>query len=116
MKAKSLFSVSKPKVAEPDADTKKIAELIKRRRRQILVHSCLYYELNQSIISDAQWSEWALELENLQKKYPDIAAKVEFSKEFKDFDHSTGANLRDAYNQPNIVSLAIRLLHDDMRV
>lgn len=52
----------------------RIAELITRLRRQILVHSVIYYRLNTNVISDAQWSEWAVELENLQKQYPEIAA------------------------------------------
>ena len=70
-----------------------IATLITRRRRQILVHSIIYYRLNDNIISDQQWSEWALELENLQTRYPDIASECPLADAFKDFDHSTGENL-----------------------
>ena len=47
-----------------------IVSLIERRRRQLLVHSYIYYELNDSIISDDTWSKWAVELEELQRKYP----------------------------------------------
>lgn len=71
----------------------KIAELIKRRRLQILIHSCIYYEFNQNLVTDTQWSTWALELEQLQNKYPDIAKQVIWADAFKDFDHSTGYNL-----------------------
>ena len=70
-----------------------IAKLITRRRRQILVHSVIYYRLNDNIISDQQWSEWALELENLQTQYPDIASECPLADAFKGFDHSTGENL-----------------------
>ena len=70
-----------------------IAKLITRRRRQILVHSVIYYRLNDNIISDQQWSEWALELENLQTQHPDIASECPLADAFKDFDHSTGENL-----------------------
>lgn len=70
-----------------------ILELITRRRRQILVHSIIYYELNDNLISDSQWSEWAVELEELQAKYPDISAKAPLADEFYGFDHSTGQNL-----------------------
>ncbi len=101
MKANALFSL-KPK---PD-----ISGLIKRRRRQLLVHSYIYYELNQNIISDDQWSKWALELEKLQAEHPELASKVEFADIFKNFDHSTGQNLRSAYMQPNIMDIAMRLL------
>lgn len=34
----------------------KIKELISRRRRQILVHSVIYYKLNENLIDDATWS------------------------------------------------------------
>ena len=70
-----------------------IAKLITRRRRQILVHSIIYYRLNDNIISDQQWSEWALELENLQTQYPDIASESPLAAAFEDFDHPTGENL-----------------------
>lgn len=69
---------------------KDVAELLNRRRRQILVHSIIYYKMDDNLISDSAWSAWATELEELQKKYPDIAAKVPYAEEFKDFDHSTG--------------------------
>ena len=49
--------------------------------------------MDDNLISDSTWSAWATELEELQKKYPDIAAKVPYAEEFKDFDHSTGMNL-----------------------
>lgn len=72
---------------------KSIAELLNRRRRQILVHSVIYYKMNDNLISDTTWSVWATELEELQAKYPGIAAKVPYAKEFEGFDHSTGMNL-----------------------
>ena len=84
-----------------------IAKLITRRRRQILVHSVIYYRLNDNIISDQQWSEWALELENLQKEYPKLAEQVPYHDIFRDFDHSTGSNLPDS---PCMVAKAQYLL------
>ena len=70
-----------------------IAELIKRRRLQLLIHSCIYYEYNTNLVSDNQWATWAIELEELQAKYPKIAEQVIWDEAFKDFDHSTGYNL-----------------------
>lgn len=70
-----------------------IAELITRRRRQVLVHSVIYYRMNDNLISDSQWSAWALELENLQRDYPNIAKTCVYADEFKNFDHSSGYNL-----------------------
>lgn len=70
-----------------------IRELITRRRRQVLVHSIIYYELDDCIVADSQWADWALELERLQAEYPDIAAECPYAEEFKNFEHSTGHNL-----------------------
>ncbi len=72
---------------------------IKQRRRQVLVHSYIYYVMNDNIISDDTWSKWAEELEQLQKDYPAESAEVEMYDEFKNFDHSTGANL--VYDTPS---------------
>lgn len=85
-----------------------IAELITRRRRQILVHSIIYYEMDDCLISDPQWAQWAIELENLQKQYPQIAKNCIYAEEFKDFDHSTGYNL--PLNDPWGVNKARQLL------
>ncbi len=74
-------------------DSAKIKELILRRRRQILVHSVIYYRYNENLISDHTWTKWAVELEALQKKYPKEAESTPWNREFKDFDHSTGYNL-----------------------
>lgn len=74
-------------------EKEQIAELIKRRRLQLLIHSCIYYEYNTNLVSDNQWATWAIELEELQTKYPKIAEQVIWAEAFKDFDHSTGYNL-----------------------
>lgn len=70
-----------------------IAELIQQRRLQLLVHSCIYYELNNNIVSDKQWDDWARELVTLQKHYPNIAKEVMWHDAFEDWDASTGAFL-----------------------
>ena len=70
-----------------------IRELINCRRRQVLVHSVIYYKLNANLIDDTTWSKWALELEELQNQYPKIAAECHLAKEFENFDHSTGMSL-----------------------
>lgn len=72
---------------------KEISALIYRRRQQVLVHSVLYYRMNKNLIDDATWSKWALELEELQDKYPEISANTPLYDEFKHFDHSTGSDL-----------------------
>ena len=70
-----------------------IAELIQRRRLQLLVHSCIYYAYNENLVTDDTWAKWGLELEELQAQYPEIANKVRWAEAFKGFDHSTGYNL-----------------------
>lgn len=38
-----------------------VRELIQRRRLQLLIHSCIYYEYNESLVTDEQWKNWAVE-------------------------------------------------------
>lgn len=68
-------------------------ELINRRRRQIAVHSVIYYKFDENIISDYDFDKWSRELADLQVAYPEIAKKAVFSEEFADFDGSTGCHL-----------------------
>lgn len=70
-----------------------IVEKIQQRRLQILVHSCIYYEYNTNIISDAKWNQWSKELVELQKEYPNEASKALRFEDFKNFDGSTGFDL-----------------------
>lgn len=70
-----------------------IADRIQKLRLCILVHSCLYYELNTNVISDKDWDVWAKELVQLQYDYPEISKKVCRYEDFKDWDASTGAFL-----------------------
>lgn len=85
-----------------------IYELINRRRRQILVHSVIYYQMNDNLIADSTWSKWAVELDQLQKQYPEIASKVPYAEAFKDFDPSSGFNL--PLDDPWAVNTARRLI------
>lgn len=72
------------------ANVEWVKERIEYLRKKLLVHSIIYYRLNESLIPDKKWTEWALELEQLTKEYPQNAFLAEG---FKDFDHSTGYNL-----------------------
>lgn len=85
-----------------------IAELITRRRRQILVHSAIYYRMNENIIPDYKYDEWSLELAELQRDYPDIAKECPYAVGFANFDGSSGYDLQ--YHTPEIVSKANQLL------
>jgi hypothetical protein len=86
-----------------------IAELITRRRRQILVHSVIYYRWNDNVIDDHTFDLWSKELAELQEKYPDIAAECEWHEAFADFDGSTGAFL--PLHDPDALNMAGRVLN-----
>ena len=70
------------------------AELIHRRRRQVLIHSILYYSMDSPVIKDLEFDEIAKDLARLQKNNPEAASLVEYHKEaFKDFNGETGYHL-----------------------
>lgn len=85
-----------------------VATLIKRRRLQILVHSCIYYRMNRNLIDDHTFDLWSKELVQLQLEHPDISKRVELFDQFKDFDGSSGYDLE--YDHPNIIGLAQHLV------
>ena len=66
---------------------------IRQRRAQMLIHSCIYYELNDNIVSDHKWQAWADELEVLQKQNPDCCNIGFFDREFISWDGATGNHL-----------------------
>lgn len=89
-----------------------IAEKIHRRRYQMLVHSYIYYEMNENLVSDSQWSKWAMELVELQSNHPDIAQKLPYAKDFANWDGSSGAFF-DYSDKYNIVTTATHLLQNN---
>lgn len=95
-------------LSQAGVEADEVRALILRRRLQILVHSCIYYVFNENIILDSTWSEWARELTHLQEKYPLIASRVDYAREFKNFDGSTGFDL--STRNPEIMAKAQYLL------
>ena len=80
-------------------------EAIARRRRQMLVHSCLYYVLDSPLVSDDQWQHWANQLVRLQRKF---GREIGFYDEaFQDWNASSGYYLP---MDPHVVRVARRLL------
>lgn len=80
----------------------------------MLVHSCIYYHLNQNVISDKQWDEWARELRDLQNQYPKISEQVTLYDYFKDWDASTGAFL--PITEPWVIAKAKILIGNKKQV
>lgn len=79
---------------------------IQHLRRLILVHSCIYYQLNDNLVSDHQWMEWAQELLQMQVTF---THEVGFYDElFADWEGQSGFHL--TYDQ-DIQRVATRLLH-----
>ena len=59
----------------------------------MLIHSCIYYELNDNVVSDHKWQQWADELQQLQEHNPDLLEINFFDKEFQDWTGATGNHL-----------------------
>lgn len=93
-KAQSLFT-------EPQ-----VADRIGHLRRLMLIHSCLYYELNTHIVDDHRWQQWADELVTMQMLYG-----YEFNfydAAFRDWSGATGCHL--PLRDPDVLRVAKRLL------
>jgi len=82
-------------------------DLINRRQRQILVHSFLYYQLSENIISDQTFDAWSKELASLMTS--EEAKLSVYYKDFADFEGSTGFYL--PYTLPDIQLVGHRLLN-----
>lgn len=91
-------------------DSHAILERINQRRRQLLVHSYLYYRLSTSTISDHQYDNFALDLIELQSNYPDIADEGIYADEFRGF--SMGDSYALPLGEPIVQGLAMRYLRD----
>ncbi len=95
----------KPKVNQ---EKENIISLIRRRRRQILVHSCLYYKMDTNLITDEEFDKWCGELRELHKKYPQYMEIGCYDAAFKKWGGFSGYDLPT--NDPDIIKVANRLL------
>jgi hypothetical protein len=86
-----------------------IVELISRRRRQVLVHSFIYYQLNDNIISDFIFDGWCGELVALADTFPEESKKAVYAKEFEGFDGSSGYDL--PFHYPEVQNTGFKLLN-----
>lgn len=89
-----------------------IVSLIRRRRLQILVHSCIYYRFNTNIIPDHQYDEWGKQLVELQRKHGVIKIDC-YDKEFEEWQPVEGnsfSGFRLPIWEEKIISLAERLI------
>jgi NAD-dependent DNA ligase len=93
-----------------------IKSLITRRRRQILVHSFLYYRMNTSIISDGQYDTWARELMQLQRDYPEIASECPEAESFADYNETTSGFNLPLHGWVQTVAERVLRYHNEMEV
>lgn len=84
-----------------------------RRERQILVHSFLYYRLDENIISDQSYDSWSHELADSMEEHEAEFKQTEYYKDFIGFDGSTGMDL--PIGSPEIERVALRLLANHLK-
>ena len=70
-----------------------LSEKIRQRRHQMIIHSYIYYHLDDNIVSDDKWQQWANELALLQNENPDDCQLDFYDEEFIDWDGTSGAFL-----------------------
>lgn len=66
---------------------------IEALQRWIIVHSILYYEMDNSVVEDKQFDANAKQLVQMQQDYEDEAKETQYWYMFYDFDGSTGFDL-----------------------
>lgn len=62
-------------------------------QKWIIVHSAIYYELNDSIVSDTMYDNNCNQLMEYIKRFPKSFRRSLYYPVFKDFDGSTGFHL-----------------------
>lgn len=64
---------------------------IKKLRSLMLIHSYIYYHLDDNLVTDHRWQEWANELRDLQEQFTETIAY--YDEYFKSWTGSTGMHL-----------------------
>lgn len=88
-----------------------IISQINRRERQILVHSYIYYNLNDNILEDHQYDAIARDLAKLIREYPEEFLRSKYYNIFINFGQDgcySGYNI--PHNQPETIHNAINVL------
>ena len=90
-------------------------EYIDYLQRYIILHSYIYYECDNNIISDKQYDEKSKELTRYKNEYPELWKKSMYYKQFGDeYNGATGFTLYhdlDEHQKEIIRSLVPRNLH-----
>jgi hypothetical protein len=83
--------------------------LLQQRLRQFLVHSYLYYKLDESIISDIDYDRICMELKDLLKKNPD--EDPPFRKFVEKYLGNEASGYSISQYPPTIISASMHLLY-----
>lgn len=87
-----------------------IQDYINRLQRIIILHSYIYYELGDSVISDREYDGKTKELVRYKNDYPELWKNSEYYEQFgDDYNGSTGFTLYhdlDEHQQEIIQSIA----------
>ena len=67
--------------------------------RYVIVHSIIYYKMDDSVISDKKFDKKSAVLLKLIKKYPEEFKNSEYYRAIYDFDGSTGFHLYSRLNK-----------------
>lgn len=105
----SEYNVNKPTIPAEVADV--IEGKINQRRKQFLVHSFLFYELGETIVSDGDFDRWARELIDLQRDNPEISEALPFHELTAVLDSSVSAEAMGIDYPLSIKSAALHALH-----
>lgn len=84
-----------------------VQQEIKMLRAQMLIHSCLYYILDESILTDHQWQDRADRLTQLQNAHPDQNKLGFYDDDFANWDGSSGYHL--PLTDPWVVNKALQI-------
>lgn len=68
-------------------------------QKWILVHSVIYYELNQNIVRDSVFDKNCKQLVGLMEEYPETVCKTRYCYCMYDFDGTTGFDLYHRLNK-----------------
>ncbi len=85
--------------------------LLQQRLRQFLVHSYLYYKLDESIISDTEYDRICMELRELLKRHPEADLPFRKIAEKALGDEASGYSIRQY--PPSIISVSMHLLYQN---
>jgi len=66
--------------------------VLNRLRRNVIVHSIIYYRFGKNLISDSEYDKLCSELDKMQSENVELCKEAVYSDIFEDYNPSTGMN------------------------